>query len=81
MGVHPCYVGDLPEQCAAINRMRQNQDGLAAKGAIEGDRRAIEQAISLDPMTSSVLTLDQVHNMVEKMFEAEARYLPQFSSV
>jgi alpha-galactosidase len=81
MGVHPCYVGDLPEQCAAVNRMRQNQDGLAAKGAIEGDRRAIEQAIALDPMTSSVLTLDQIRSMVEKMFEAEARYLPQFSAV
>jgi alpha-galactosidase len=77
-GIHPCYVGDLPPQCAAINRMRQNQDELAVKGALEGDRRAVEQAIALDPMTAAACTLGQVQAMVKELFEADAPFLPQF---
>jgi alpha-galactosidase len=78
-GVHPCYVGDLPPQCAAVNRLRQNQDELAVKGALEGDRQAVEQAVALDPLTSSVCTLEQVREMVAALFAADAPYLPQFA--
>ena len=79
MGIHPCFVGDLPPQCAALNRNRMNQDELAVKAALEGDRRAAEQAIALDPLTAAVLTLDQIHEMVETTFGELAGYLPQFS--
>jgi len=40
-GIHPCYVGDLPPQCAA-------------------------------------LTMDEIQRMVEEMFKAEVKYLPEF---
>ena len=36
------------------------------------------QAILLDPLTSSLLTIDETRRMVDEMFEAEARYLPGF---
>ena len=78
MGLHPCYVGDLPPQLAAMNRARMSQDELAVKGALEGDRSAVEQAVALDPMTASACTLDQIHDMVEELFKADAPYLPQF---
>jgi alpha-galactosidase len=78
MGLHPCYVGDLPPQLAAINRARMSQDELAVKGALEGDRRAVEQAVALDPMTAAACTLDQIHDMVEELFAADAPFLPQF---
>ena len=79
MGIHPCFVGDLPPQCAALKRNRMNQDKLAVKAALEGDRRAAEQAVALDPLTAAVLTLDQIHEMVETTFGESAGYLPQFS--
>jgi alpha-galactosidase len=78
MGVHPCYVGNLPPQCAALNRHRSAGDELAVKGALEGDKTAVEQAIALDPLTAAVCTLDQIHDMVEELFKADAPYLPQF---
>ena len=78
MGLHPCYVGDLPPQLAAMNRARMSQDELAVKGALEGDRNAVEQAVALDPMTGAACTLDQIHDMVEELFKADAPYLPQF---
>jgi alpha-galactosidase len=48
------------------------------KGALEGDRKAVEQAIALDPLTSATCTLEQIHQMTEELFEADAPYLPQF---
>jgi alpha-galactosidase len=78
MGIHPCYIGDLPEACAALNRARMAGDGLLVRGALEGDRRAVEQAIALDPLTGALLTLDQVHAMVEEIFQVQHRYTPQF---
>ena len=78
MGIHPCYVGDLPPQCASLNRNRSAGDELAVKGALEADRKAIEQAIALDPLTAAVCTLDQIHDMVEELFEADKELLPQF---
>ena len=77
MGVHPCYVGDLPPQCASLNRGRIAGDELAVQGALEWDRRKIEQAIALDPLTAAVCTLDQIHDMVAELFEAQAPYIAE----
>ena len=78
MGIHPCHVGDLPSQCAMLNAGRSAGDDLSVKGALESDRRAVEQAVALDPLTAAVCTLDQIHCMVEELFEALADHLPQF---
>ena len=77
-GLHPCYVGDLPVQCAALNANRSVGDLLAVKGALEGDKKAVEQAIALDPLTASVLTLDQIRELTADLFEADKQFLPQF---
>jgi alpha-galactosidase len=79
MGVHPCYCGDLPPQCASLNRARIAGDELAVKAALEIDRKAAEQAVALDPLTAAVCTLDHIHDMVEELFDALAIYLPQFN--
>ncbi len=78
MGIHPCYVGALPPQCAALNASRIAGDGLAVKAGLEGDRQAAEQAVALDPLTAAVCTLDEIHDMVEEALAVEAEYLPQF---
>ena len=78
MGIHPCYVGPLPPQCASLNRARIAGDELLVKGMLEGNRKAIEQAISLDPLTAAMCTLDQIHDMVEEIFEAQAPYIGEY---
>lgn len=77
-GIHPCYVGDLPPQCAALNRTNINVQELAVQAALEKDKEAVFQAVTLDPLTSSILTLDEIRKMVNEMLEAEAEYLLQF---
>jgi alpha-galactosidase len=77
-GIHPTYVGDLPPQCAALDRTNINVQELGALAAVEKDKELAFQAILLDPLTSALLTIDETRRMVDEMFEAEARYLPGF---
>lgn len=77
-GIHPCHVGDLPPQCAALNRTNINVQELGVLAAVEKDKTLAFQAILLDPLTSSILTIDETRRMVDEMFEAESKYLPGF---
>jgi alpha-galactosidase len=74
-GISPCYVGDLPPQCAALNRTNINAQELAVRGIVEKDKTKIFQAILLDPLASSILTIDETRGMVDEMFQAGAEYL------
>ena len=44
-----------------------------------GDRDLVHAAVALDPLTSAVLTLPQIHEMTDRMLEAQAPWLPQFA--
>ena len=74
-GISPCYVGDLPPQCAALNRTNINVQELAVKGIVEKDKTKIFHSILLDPLTSAMLTIDETQRMVGEMFQAGAEYL------
>ncbi len=77
-GIHPCYVGALPPQCAALNQTNINVQQLGTKAAVEKDKTLAFQAILLDPLTSAILTIDETQKMVDEMFKAEAAYLKGF---
>ena len=77
-GIHSCYVGNLPAQCAALNRTNINVQELAVQAVLTRDKDALFQAVAFDPLTSSILTLDEIKKMVDEMLKAEARYLPKF---
>lgn len=77
LGIHPCFVGELPPQLAAINRTNINVQELAVEGVLQQKRRYIYEAIALDPLTAAVLSLDEIKKMVDEMFEAEREYLPE----
>jgi alpha-galactosidase len=71
-GLHPCYVGDLPPALAALNRTSLHVQELAVQGFVEGEREPIYRAVQLDPLTTTQLTLPQMRQMVDEMFEADA---------
>ncbi len=79
-GIQPTYVGDLPAACAGINAGSVAVQACAVQAAQTGDRDLVYAAVALDKYTSAVLTLDQIHAMVDEMFKAEAEWLPQFTS-
>jgi alpha-galactosidase len=69
-GVQGCYVGELPEQLAAINRTNINVQLLTVEAAFTGQRDAVYHAAMLDPHTASELTLDQIRSLCDELLEA-----------
>lgn len=69
-GVQGCYVGDLPEQLAAITRTNINVQLMTLEAAATGKRDAVYQAAMLDPHTGSELTLDQIRALCDDMIAA-----------
>ncbi|MFC4600354.1 alpha-glucosidase/alpha-galactosidase [Cohnella hongkongensis] len=77
-GIHPCHVGELPEQLAALIRTNVNVQQLAIEAHIRKDRDLIYQAVKMDPLTSACCSLDEIDGLVTEMFEAQKQWLPQF---
>lgn len=77
-GIHPCHVGDLPPQLAAIDRSNINVQELAVEAALTGSRKAVRQALAVDPLTAAILTPEQARQMADEMLEAEREWLPEF---
>lgn len=75
-GVQPTVIGKLPTQLAALNRTNINVQELAVEAVITGNKEAAYQAVMMDPLTSAVLTLPEIHDMVTEMFRAEEIWLP-----
>jgi alpha-galactosidase len=69
-GVQGCYVGELPEQLAALNRTSINVQLLTIEAAFSGRREAVYHAAMLDPHTGTELTLDQIRVLCDEMLEA-----------
>ncbi|MCX6971045.1 MAG: alpha-galactosidase [Verrucomicrobia bacterium] len=79
LGLHPTVVGNLPIQCAALNMTNVLVQGLTVEASFTGDPELVMNAVALDPLTASVLTLKEIRDMVAEMLQAEAKYLPQFA--
>jgi alpha-galactosidase len=78
-GLEPVHVGALPPQCALLTNLSASIEEMAVEGAITGDPRLVYQAILADPLTAAVLSMDEIRQMVNQMFEKNRDYLPQFS--
>lgn len=77
-GVHPCHVGALPVQCAAMNMTNINVQLLTIEAAVTEKKEHIYQAAMLDPHTSSELDIDTIKKMVDELIEAHGDYLPRY---
>ena len=79
MGVHPCRVGRLPVQCAAMNMTNINVQLLTIEAAVTGKKEHIYQAAMLDPHTASELDPDTIVKMVDDLIEAHGSWLPRYN--
>lgn len=77
-GVHPCRVGRLPVQCAAMNMTNINVQLLTIEAAVTRKKEHIYQAAMLDPHTGSELDMDTIVRMVDDLIDAHGNWLPQY---
>jgi alpha-galactosidase len=81
LGFNPMHVGALPPQLAALNNISIASEEMAVEAAISGNPEMVFHAIAYDPLTASVLSLEEIRKMVREMLKKNKPYLKQFRSV
>jgi alpha-galactosidase len=74
-GVHPCHVGELPPQLAALNMSNIAVQELTAGAALQKDQRMVFHAIAADPLTAAQLSLDEIQEMTGELMDASKPWL------
>jgi alpha-galactosidase len=77
LGAHPVRVGDLPPQCAAVNRSYIGPAELAVRAAVDGDPRLVRAAAMVDPNAAASLTVDQIWELCDALVAAHGSLLPE----
>ncbi len=77
-GVQGCFVGALPEVCAALNRTNVNVHLLTVEAAVTRRKDAVYHAALLDPHLRSELTIDQIVRLCNDLIKAHGKMLPRF---
>jgi alpha-galactosidase len=80
-GLHPQGGITLPTICQALCTSNVMVQKAAVEGQLMLDKEKIYHAVLLDPNTASVCSPKEVREMVDEMFEAEKRWLPQFEGL
>ncbi len=78
-GVQPVYVGDLPEQLAALNRTSINVQLLTIEAALTLKKDYIYQAAMLDPHTAAELSIDDIVAMCDDLIAEHGDWLPKYN--
>lgn len=71
----------LPQHLSAFVGHSAKVEELAVRAAIEGDANKVFEACLLDPLTASVCSMEEIHNMVQEMLDKNAPYLSYFKSL
>lgn len=77
LGAQPVRVGDLPAQCAAVNRSYLGPAELAVRAAVDGDPRLVRAAAMVDPNAAASLTVDQIWQLCDDLVAAHRPLLPE----
>ncbi|MBR7174484.1 MAG: alpha-glucosidase/alpha-galactosidase [Clostridia bacterium] len=78
-GIQPTYIGNLPEQCAALNRTNINVQLLTIEAARTLKKDYIYQAVMMDPHTAAELPIDSIVAMCDELIDAHAGWLPAYT--
>jgi alpha-galactosidase len=77
-GIHPCFVGDLPPQLAAMNVTNINAQLLTIEAAVTRKKEHVYHAAMLDPHTAAVLSIDDIVKMCDALLAAHGDRMPKF---
>lgn len=78
-GIAPTVIGDLPEQCAAMNRTNINVQLLTIEAARTLKKEYIYQAAMMDPHCQSELSIDDIVAMCDDLIAAHEGWLSKYN--
>lgn len=73
-GIHPTFVGNLPEQLAAMNRTNINPQLLTIEAAVSRRKEDIYKAALLEPHTAAELSVDDIIKMCDDLICEHQKY-------
>jgi alpha-galactosidase len=76
-GLRPTHMGALPPQLAATDMPHIFVQELVVRAALEGDRDAVHQAVMLDRLAPTGLSLDEMRAMADELLEAHGDAMPE----
>jgi len=74
-GIHPVYVGALPDPIAELCRREISSGQLGVDAAVEGNREKALQCLLLDPVITDIETAKRI---LDDYLTSYKEYLPQF---
>lgn len=80
-GIHSIQQITLPEHLAILVDHSARMEELAVQGALQGDPEMIFEAILFDPLTASVLSMQEIHDMVQEMLYQNKDFLSYFKTL
>jgi alpha-galactosidase len=76
-GISPQKIGDLPIQLAAIINTNVNVQQLTVEAVLTNKKEYVYHAAMLDPHTAAELSINQIYDMIDELFEAHGEILPK----
>lgn len=78
MGMRTTLVGALPEHLAILVNTTARIENLVVDAAWRKDKEAVYHAVCMDPLTSAVCSLEEIHRMTEELFEVNRDFLGDY---
>lgn len=77
-GVNPCFVGNIPEQCASYDRLHINVHLMTILAEVTRKKEYIYLAAMFDPHTSAELSPDDIKSLCDDLIAEHGEWLPKY---
>ena len=77
-GYTRAYQGKLPTAAATLVAYTSSIENLVVEAWENKSKQMVYQAVSLDPLCSAVLSLEEIKNMCDELFEVNREYLVDY---
>jgi len=78
MGLRTMIAGPLPAHLAILVNTTARIESLTVDAAMKKSREMVYQAVYMDPLSSAVLSMDEIQKMCDELFEANRDYLGDY---
>ncbi len=75
MGFKTTIAGPLPEHIAILVNTTARIENLVVEAAMKKSKEMVYHAVSMDPLTSAVCSLEEIRNMCDEIFEKNQEFL------
>jgi alpha-galactosidase len=79
MGLKTTIAGPLPDHLAILVNTTARIENLVTEAAMKKSREMVYRAVSMDPLTSAVCSLDEIRKMCDELFEVNREFLADYT--